>query len=201
MLVRPIYYGDKVTESPHIHNGWEPKHPWDIHPESRNAEIFSLTHELNDWKPLSEAFEVFCIVKSLPTEYSPCVFKFIETWKEPTLIELYEVMCKVEDDLRINPPDITNKRTTDDKENDEKVIGRTEGFFYELVTKKNTALPKCDYCQNIRHKIGKCFEYIRDLKIAKRERELPEEGIPCSCDDCGSTSSSKEDEAKASSKA
>ncbi|GJU17530.1 hypothetical protein Tco_1145496 [Tanacetum coccineum] len=125
----------------------------------------------------------------------------METWNEPTLMELYEVMCKVGDDLRINPPDITNKRTTDDKENDEKVTGRTEGFFYEPVTKNSTTFPKYYYCQNLRHKIGKCFEYIRDLKIAKRERELSEEGTPCSCDDCDSTSSSKVDEAKASSKA
>ncbi|GKC33644.1 putative RNA-directed DNA polymerase, eukaryota, reverse transcriptase zinc-binding domain protein [Tanacetum coccineum] len=49
MRIRLIYCGDKVTESPRIHNGWEPKHHWDIHPESRNAEIFSLTHELSNY--------------------------------------------------------------------------------------------------------------------------------------------------------
>ncbi|GJV18861.1 hypothetical protein Tco_1367881 [Tanacetum coccineum] len=65
---------------------------------------------------------VFSIVLSLLAEYSPYVLKFIETCEEPTLIELYEVVCKAEDDLQINPSNKTNKRKSNDKENDEKKV-------------------------------------------------------------------------------
>ncbi|GJU85853.1 hypothetical protein Tco_1293399 [Tanacetum coccineum] len=151
--------------------------------------------------PMSEAYMVFCIVQSLHSEYSPYVFKFIETYKEPTLVEIYEVMCKAGDYLRINPHDKTNNHKANDKENDEQVTRRTNGFFYEPVTKKRTTFPKCYYCRKPGHKIGNCFEYIRDLKIAKRERELKEEDTPCRCDDYCLTSTSKEDAPEASSKA
>ncbi|GKC54089.1 hypothetical protein Tco_1076834, partial [Tanacetum coccineum] len=97
---------------------------------------------------------------SLSKEYSPCIFNFMETGEEPTLMELYDVVCKVGDDLRVKPPDKINKRKANDELNYEHVTGRTKGFFFE-----------------------------------------PEECMPCSCDDCNSTSSSKEDEPEASSKA
>ncbi|GJZ75420.1 hypothetical protein Tco_0639885 [Tanacetum coccineum] len=82
--------------------------------------------------PVSETFRVFCILQPIPKEYSPYIFKFLETCKEPMLIELYEVVCKAEDDLRANRLDKTNKR----KSNDEQVTIRTEVFFIEPVTKK-----------------------------------------------------------------
>ncbi|GKC69957.1 hypothetical protein Tco_1115840 [Tanacetum coccineum] len=97
-------------------------------------------------------------------------------------MEIYKVMCKVKDDVRINPPDKTNKCKADDKENDEQVTGRTEGFFYEPITKKRMTFSKCYYCQNPRNKILKCFEYIHDLKIAKRERVLGGRKILKLCD-------------------
>ncbi|GKC58023.1 hypothetical protein Tco_1085621, partial [Tanacetum coccineum] len=57
---------------------------------------------------------------------SPSLYKYLVGY-EPTLIELYEVMCKAEDDLRIIARDKTYKRRAEDKENDEHVTGRTEG--------------------------------------------------------------------------
>ncbi|GJU10354.1 hypothetical protein Tco_1132750 [Tanacetum coccineum] len=112
-----IYQGNRVTESPRVHNRWKPKHPKDIPPESRNVEMFSLTYELSYyhmrpdtsvrflfsvmegfinrlWKisnPVSEAFGVFCIVQSLPEENSPYIFKFMKTCKERMFMEHYEV--------------------------------------------------------------------------------------------------------------
>ncbi|GJV68632.1 hypothetical protein Tco_1484141 [Tanacetum coccineum] len=110
-------------------------------------------------------------------------------------------ICKAEDGLRINPPNKINKPTDNDEGNEEHVTRRTRGFFFEPVTKKRTSFPKCYYFQKPRHNIGKCFEYMHDLKIAKSEKELREKGTSCNCDDCGSTSDSKEDEPEASSKA
>ncbi|GJT86649.1 hypothetical protein Tco_1068366 [Tanacetum coccineum] len=130
--------------------------------------MFSLTHELSYYRirdvtsarfhysimeglinclwnignPISEAFKVLCIMQSITDEYSPYIFKFIETCEDPMLTELYEVMCKAEDDLRINPLDKTNKYKVIDEENDEQVTGRTEGLFYEPLTKKRTVFPK-----------------------------------------------------------
>ncbi|GJU93875.1 hypothetical protein Tco_1318631 [Tanacetum coccineum] len=149
MYARQIYRGDSVTESPHVYNSWEPKHPWDIHPELRNADMFSLTHELSYYRMragtsarfpysmkgfinclrkignhVSEAFKVFCIVQSLLVEYSPYIFKLMETCEEPMLMEFYEVMCKAEDDLRINPPKKLNKHNVNDEENDEQSYRR-----------------------------------------------------------------------------
>ncbi|GKB46473.1 hypothetical protein Tco_0897226 [Tanacetum coccineum] len=128
----------KMLKSHRVHNRWEPEHPRDVDLESRNAEKIR--------NPISEVFEVFCIVESLPKEYSPYVFRFTKTCKEPTHIELYEVMCKVEDDLQIIAHDKTNERRAEDKENEDKFTGRNYGFFYKRVTKKRKALPKCYYC-------------------------------------------------------
>ncbi|GKD19512.1 hypothetical protein Tco_1208670 [Tanacetum coccineum] len=50
------------------------------------------------------------------------------------------------------------------------------------------------------HKFWKCVEYLHDRKAAKVERERSEEGTS-SYDECGTTSSSKNDEPEASSKA
>ncbi|GKD23505.1 hypothetical protein Tco_1225208 [Tanacetum coccineum] len=158
MPARRIYQGDKITELSHIHNRWKPNIPPEIPPIERNK----------IGNPISEAYMVFSIVLSLLAEYSPYVLKFIETCEEPTLMELYEVVCKAEDDLQINPSNKTNKRKANDKENDEQVTRKTDGFFYEPGTKKRT--------------------------ILRKEKE--EEGTPCSSDDCGSTSSCKENEPK-----
>nr|GEU65583.1 hypothetical protein [Tanacetum cinerariifolium] len=76
---------------------------------------------------------------------------------------------------------------TYNEDNDEHVTRRTEGFFFEPVTRKRMTFPKCYYSRKPGHKIEKCCEYMRDLKIAKRER-----GTPCSCDDYGTISRSKE---------
>nr|GEV55574.1 cation-chloride cotransporter 1 [Tanacetum cinerariifolium] len=126
MPAHPIYRGDRVTESPRVHNRWKPKVPREIPPSARNVELFDLTHmmrcnHLESGRyarfhfsimegfynylrriPVNEAYMVFCIMQSLHIEYSPNIFKFIETCEEPTLMELYHVMCKAEDDLRIN---------------------------------------------------------------------------------------------------
>ncbi|GJX20243.1 copia protein [Tanacetum coccineum] len=69
-------------------------------------------------------------------------------------MKLYEVMCKAEDDLRIIVCDKTNKRRADDKENDELVTSRTEGYFYGRVTKKRKAVPKRDYWQSPSIRLG-----------------------------------------------
>nr|GEY93271.1 peroxidase 64-like [Tanacetum cinerariifolium] len=47
MLDCLIYHGDSMIESPNVHNIWKPKAPWDIHPESKNTEIFAMTYELS----------------------------------------------------------------------------------------------------------------------------------------------------------
>ncbi|GJS52736.1 hypothetical protein Tco_0626098 [Tanacetum coccineum] len=167
---RLIYRGDRVTESHHVHNRWEPEDPRDVDPESRNAKMFRMTCELTHLllcylvsfrfhfsimkgfinrlckieHPICEAFRVFCIMQSLPKEYSPYVFRFMKTCKEPSLMELYEVMCKTEDDLRIIARNKTNKRRAEDKEIDEKATGRTKGFFYERLNEEAT--PNCDDC-------------------------------------------------------
>ncbi|GJV62117.1 tryptophan synthase beta chain 1-like protein [Tanacetum coccineum] len=99
-----------------------------IYQDDKVTEMFSLTYELSYYRMRAG------------TSASPYDFKFMETCEEPTLMELYEVTCKAKDDLWINPPDKTNKRKADDKENDEHVTGRTEWFFYKPITKKRTML-------------------------------------------------------------
>ncbi|GKC69271.1 hypothetical protein Tco_1115154 [Tanacetum coccineum] len=90
----PIYHGDKVNESPRIHYRWKPKASWDIHPDLRNVEMFSLTYDLS---------------------------------------------------------------------------------YYHMGPRTSISSPK--------------------------EKEIQKEGTPCSCDDCGTTSSSKGDEVESSSQA
>nr|GEX39582.1 hypothetical protein [Tanacetum cinerariifolium] len=87
---------------------------------------------------------------------------------EPTLIDLYELACKVEDALRVKPDKI-KKRKADEEVNDRQVTKRTEGFFFEPVSKKRTT------ALGGRH--------------------------ACSCDDCGTSTSSKNDEIGSSSEA
>ncbi|GKF71568.1 hypothetical protein Tco_0207682, partial [Tanacetum coccineum] len=94
------------------------------------------------------------------TEYSPYVFRFKKTCIEPMLMDLYEAMCKAEDDLWIIACDKTYKCKANDKENDEQVTGSTQGFFYKPVTKKRKAIPKCYYCRTLGHKIRKNDEQI-----------------------------------------
>nr|GEU56110.1 hypothetical protein [Tanacetum cinerariifolium] len=74
------------------------------------------------------------------------------TCEDLMLIELYEVVCKAEDDHRANPLDKTNKLKSNEEENDEKITIRTEGFFVKPVTKKRMMFPKSYYCQNPGHK-------------------------------------------------
>ncbi|GJR89440.1 hypothetical protein Tco_0213451 [Tanacetum coccineum] len=150
MSNHPIYQDNMVTESHRVHYRWEPEHPWDVDPESKNDEMFSITYKLTH---------------HLMLHLTSFKCHFSITKIEPTLIELDEVMCKAEDDLQIIARDKTNKRGAEDKENGEHVTGRNERFFYE--------------------------------RIMKIERERWEEGMP-SCDDCSTTSSSKNDEPQAS---
>ncbi|GKC38184.1 hypothetical protein Tco_1050568 [Tanacetum coccineum] len=159
MLARPIYQGDRVTELHHVHNIWKAKHPWDILLESRNAEMFSLTYKLTHY--------LMCY----PTSFSPYVFKFMETCEVLTLMELYDVMCKAEYDLPINSHDKTNKRKADDKESDNQVTKRTEGFFNEPVAKKRTAFSKCYIAKILGIRLGNV------LSIFVTRRSLNEKEI------------------------
>nr|GEU97592.1 hypothetical protein [Tanacetum cinerariifolium] len=75
----------------------------------------------------------------------------METCEEPILMELYVVVCKAEDDLGVHPHEkYMNK--ANDEEIDERVTQRTEWFFYEPVTKKRKAFPKCYYFRNLGRK-------------------------------------------------
>nr|GEW10513.1 hypothetical protein [Tanacetum cinerariifolium] len=127
---RLSYRGYKVTESPCDYNRWKPKAPWDIPLKSRNTKMFALTKvyqsSMADWKSYKRGIYIIMYPQTLLKEYCPYLF---ETCKESTLMKLYEVVCKVEDDLRVNP-DKTNKRKANDKENDEHVTGRTKLFFF-----------------------------------------------------------------------
>ncbi|GKA84049.1 hypothetical protein Tco_0805644 [Tanacetum coccineum] len=153
--------------------------------------MFALTHELSYYRirdvtyarfhysimeglinclwnignPISEAFKVLCIVQSITDEYSPYIFKFIETCKDPMLMELYEVMCKAEDDLRINPLDKTNKYKAIDEENDEQVTGRTELFFYEPVTTKEHHFPSVIIAKILGIRLG----YVSNTASSRRK--------------------------------
>ncbi|GJW55076.1 hypothetical protein Tco_0099161 [Tanacetum coccineum] len=75
MPTRPIYRGNKSGRSARFYFS--------------NMEGF-YNHLWRIRNPVSEAYMVFCIMQSLHAEYSPYVFKFMETCKEPTLVELYE---------------------------------------------------------------------------------------------------------------
>ncbi|GKB18937.1 hypothetical protein Tco_0852860 [Tanacetum coccineum] len=174
MPYRLIYRGDRVTESPHVHNIWKPKAPWDIHPELRNAEMFAVTYELSYYhmRPGTSLGFTF------------------PSWRDLSIVSGRL------DDLSVKP-DKTNKRKADNEENEEQVTGRIEGFFFEPVTKKRTTFPKCCYCQKPWRKIEKCFEYMRDLK-SPRKKESFRRKARLVADDCGTTSSSKEDEAESS---
>ncbi|GJZ22820.1 hypothetical protein Tco_0559859 [Tanacetum coccineum] len=114
-------------------------------------------------------------------------------------IIMYGLSNEIYNSIVLNPLDKINKRKANGEGNDKHVTGRTE--WYEPITKKRMVFSKCYYCQKPKHKIRKCFEYMSDRKIAKRERELQEEDTPCSCNDCGSTSSTKGDEPEDSLKA
>ncbi|GKE38253.1 hypothetical protein Tco_1461658 [Tanacetum coccineum] len=118
---------------------------------------------------VSEAFMILCITHTMPKEYSPYLFKFVGTCEEPMLMELYELVCKAEDNLRVKL-DKTKKRKADDQVNDEQVTARPDEFFFKPVTKKITLFPMCYYCRKHGHKIGKCFEHICDVKLTKKER-------------------------------
>ena len=49
MPYHPMNHGERVTGSPHVQHSCKPSEPWDIHPESMNAEMFSLTHEIRNY--------------------------------------------------------------------------------------------------------------------------------------------------------
>ncbi|GJS72904.1 hypothetical protein Tco_0705745 [Tanacetum coccineum] len=143
MLSRPIYRGDRVTELHHVYNIWQAKHTWDILLESRNAEMFSLTYKLTHYLMCyPTSFRVFCIVQSLTAEYSPYVFKFMETCEVLTLMELYDVMCKAEYDLPINSHDKTNKCKADDNENDNQISTKKARLTAVLIVVQHQVLKK-----------------------------------------------------------
>ncbi|GJV62529.1 hypothetical protein Tco_1473357, partial [Tanacetum coccineum] len=54
-------------------------------------------------------------------------------------MELYELVCKAEDDLRVKPDKI-KKCKADEKVNDERVTGRTEGFLFEPSFRRKARL-------------------------------------------------------------
>ncbi|GJZ92172.1 hypothetical protein Tco_0664237 [Tanacetum coccineum] len=78
-----------------------------------------------DWQSYKRGIRGILFVQSLPEEYSPYIIRFMETCREATLMELYEVICKDKD-----------------KENNE----RTEGFLYEPVTKNRKYLSQIRFC-------------------------------------------------------
>ncbi|GKB00473.1 hypothetical protein Tco_0828466 [Tanacetum coccineum] len=67
---------------------------------------------------MSEAFMILCITHTMPKEYSPYLFKFVGTCEEPMLMELYELVCKAEDNLRVKLDKI-KKRKADEEVNDD----------------------------------------------------------------------------------
>ncbi|GKC75634.1 hypothetical protein Tco_1126408 [Tanacetum coccineum] len=95
-----IYRSERVTRSSHIYDCTKPNVDWDIHPISRSADMFSLTYELrNHHKHTStSAMSHFTMMEELINR----LWKIrIPTCEEPFLIELYELVCKVKDDLRV----------------------------------------------------------------------------------------------------
>ncbi|GJS73617.1 hypothetical protein Tco_0706458 [Tanacetum coccineum] len=82
----------------------------DIQSESRNAEMFSLTHELSYYHVRAGH-----LLDSTTLSWKGLAIVFEKYWQP----------CK------INPLEKTNKPKADDKENDEHVTGRPEGFFFE----------------------------------------------------------------------
>lgn len=95
----------------------------------------------------------------------PLTLNFMETYEEPTLTRLYELVCKVKDALRVKTDGVKKRKA--EEMNDERVTRKTKGFFFEPVNRKRKAFSNCYYCQNPGHNILKCFEYIHDLQFAK----------------------------------
>ncbi|GKB03064.1 hypothetical protein Tco_0831153, partial [Tanacetum coccineum] len=61
------------------------------------------------------------------------------TCEEPMLMELYELVCKAEDNLRVKLDKI-KKRKADEEENDEQVTRRPEEFFFKQIMSKISLL-------------------------------------------------------------
>nr|GEW25507.1 hypothetical protein [Tanacetum cinerariifolium] len=101
-----IYRGDRVIGSPHVNDNSKPKAPWDIHPESKDPEMFSSTYELSYYHMCPG------------TSVSAYLFKFMKTCEEPTLMRLYELVCKAKDDLGVKP-NKTKKRKANEEANDD----------------------------------------------------------------------------------
>nr|GEV43821.1 hypothetical protein [Tanacetum cinerariifolium] len=95
---RLIYRSDMMTKSHRVHNRWEPEHPRDFDPESRNSEMFGITYKLTRY--------LMCNLTSS---------RRIQIHKD-----LYE------DDILIIARDKTNKRNAKGHEIDEHITGRTE---------------------------------------------------------------------------
>ncbi|PWA64589.1 PC-Esterase [Artemisia annua] len=68
----------------------------------------------------------------------------METSGEPTLIRIYELVCKAEDDLSVKSDGVRKQKV--EEVNDEQVTGRTEGFFFEPLTRKRKAVPMDVIC-------------------------------------------------------
>ncbi|GJV98859.1 hypothetical protein Tco_1554111 [Tanacetum coccineum] len=107
-----IYHGDRVIGSPRVHDNSKPKALWDIHPESRDPEMFASTYELSYYH--------MCPGTSVRFHFS-----------------VMDGFINPKDDLGVKP-NKTNKRKANEDANDEQVIGRTDGFIFKPVTKKRT---------------------------------------------------------------
>ncbi|GJU08344.1 hypothetical protein Tco_1124774 [Tanacetum coccineum] len=129
---------EQVTESPCVHDRWKPKVPRDTLPAARNYNMFDLTQMIRSYHMRVETSVRFhfSVMEGFYNHLR-------RTCKEPTLMELFKAVFKVEDDLTVNPPNKTKKRKTNNEEKDEQVSGRTEGSFFEPhLNKENETLKK-----------------------------------------------------------
>ncbi|GKB65503.1 hypothetical protein Tco_0921689 [Tanacetum coccineum] len=121
---RPIYRGDWLTKTPRVHNNWKPKVPRDNHPASRNSKMFDLTYAIRSYHMHSETS---IRLHFLSWKDFTIIFEGL-----PMLMNLYEVVCKAEDDLRVKP-DKTNKHKANDEENDKReVFTEDDGWDHVL---------------------------------------------------------------------
>ncbi|GJS41234.1 hypothetical protein Tco_0566277 [Tanacetum coccineum] len=125
MLEHLIYYGERVTRSPHVYDCMKPNAPWDIHPVSRSAEMFSLTYGIRSYH-----------IHTKPSARSHF------TMMEGLINRLRKI--KSVDDLRVKS--LLSKKCLVDEVNDDLVTKRTHGFFFDPLTKKRMAAPNQMIC-------------------------------------------------------